>query len=1092
MVAARSVDTALGSRLVQLVGMFLKDWATELQECPGTIVAISRKGPRLLELLVREGFLPESALSRVIAEQALPFLTRNDNEGFVAIDDAMAHGSTFASIYELMKLANIRCGGDDSKLKGIPFALGQEASKEHRKRVTKSFLDLKPDQIAPFVNNEISAFRLLGKPYDIEHPMLTLTGDFNDPDSLEKALNNFTKLLDGQKFNIDTWVPTKTGGVPMSRWTILLPTGSRYNSYPNAAYRKLRIYLNPERDRLLVVAMSLLSLNKDDMDSLGKILPAPLNQLWIEAAGKIDTKTEEPIMTTASSRSLAMWANFLFSTILLRDVKADLTRSFESAELRPRLSGPRREDLQYLIGPDLSLRAESCLSDFFEGENADSTFAPYPPFDHTAEINEEKIPQDYAENYEKKLTNLLENSLGINDVLETIFCTQHTDIDLKSRGEANDDYNRLEFGLTYNSLRRIVKEQFPEAEEIDIHECLDRLIDNGSIVPRYLNMALEGEGKPAIWVRTFRVGERTAKDKIHTVRLLFKTLSNVMKTEELPALVFEKYCTLALCVATEFKDLEPLQSLETKKLFHLYGARPAVELGGRRKEFLTDWAVRHRVLSRKGANTELNGRYSLNQDIEVLYPPGDCTWDDHVKDSLEDIATLVAAIHKKYNDDMLVALTTLASEQELQRAIEEELQLWIYDQTASVYKGLEELDKLAKLAAAPTEIQLKDVNSVLSKMANFTAQVTKKVQVKEKLEIYYEQIEELSAANILAKRSWRDLRPILEKRGKDESNSPGLQEIKSTLRIAHVTTRILRELLSLAGYKDEYSVKHSVGLGKSLVLLRELLDDLKLVDPVTMIMFKGKGKEQDIAVFLTSAQSQPMDNFKAAFPSVQKLVVEIANRCERVFKAHGIDSHKEKPELVSSTRYILMWDIVGSTTSKTREEIESLIGDANQRIGYTFEEQPLVFNSGNKDDGNNIICESFTDVLAVFQILNEVFPNRFRAGCEVNLQGQFNYYPKSKSLGGRAYEYAARVMAFYKEIKADPALWSGALLSEPAETSYMVVSEFAKRYAQKENAWPESEKYIIEELDGTYTARVDVSLPMTLTILKPPTSNPKV
>jgi hypothetical protein len=363
MIAIKTEDKVLNSRLVQGLGGRLRDWADELQECPSTIVAISRKGPRLIELMVREGFLPESVLSRVIAEQALPFLTQNDNAGFVVTDDVMTFGTTFARIFELTEQANIRCGGSGLKPMGIPFAVGKEAHDKHRKFVTKYFLDLEADQIAPFVNNEMLAFRLLGKPYDIEHPMLTWTGDFTDLLVLEAALEQITKSLGGQKFNIDTPVPTSTGNVPIRRWTILLPTDSRYISYPHADFRKLRIYLNPEKDRLLVAAMCPLSLNKADMDSLGKILPMPLNKLWTDATKKIDTKANDP-MTIAGSCSLAMWANFLFAVVLLRDIKAEFQEAFEATMPQPQMFGPRSEDLQYLIGPDLCFRAESSLGQF--------------------------------------------------------------------------------------------------------------------------------------------------------------------------------------------------------------------------------------------------------------------------------------------------------------------------------------------------------------------------------------------------------------------------------------------------------------------------------------------------------------------------------------------------------------------------------------------------------------------------------------------------------------------------------------------------------------------------------------------------------
>jgi len=43
-----------------------QNWCEELQAHSGTVVAISRKAPRLIELLIREGLLPSAFMSRVI------------------------------------------------------------------------------------------------------------------------------------------------------------------------------------------------------------------------------------------------------------------------------------------------------------------------------------------------------------------------------------------------------------------------------------------------------------------------------------------------------------------------------------------------------------------------------------------------------------------------------------------------------------------------------------------------------------------------------------------------------------------------------------------------------------------------------------------------------------------------------------------------------------------------------------------------------------------------------------------------------------------------------------------------------------------
>jgi hypothetical protein len=1087
MAAINSVNKVLITRLVQIFGGRLKDWADEIQKSTDTVVAISRKGPRLLELMVREGLLPESVLSRVIAEQALPFLTQNNNAGFVVVDDAMTYGTTFSRIYKLTEQTQIRCGGNEQKLTGIPFAVGQEANSKYRELVTKHFLDLDTNQIASFVNNEMLAFRLLGKPYDIEHPMLTWAGDFTDTYKLEAALGQITELLGGQKASIDTSVPTATGNVQIRRWTILLPTNPRPNLYPLADFEKLRIYLNPEKDRLIVAAIRPLSLSKDDMDYLGKILPAPLNNLWREVAGKVDTEATG-LMAKISSCSLAMWANFLSAMVLLRDIRATFLEVFETSMSQLQMYGPRREDLQYIIGPTLSLHAETNLTQFLECINVDLTPFSCSLSDHASEVVDEKIPSQYAEDYAEKLSSAVNCAQHIEDVLQAIFYTQHTAIELISRSGNRDndvvDIERLEFGITFSKLRQTVQIRFPDATDIDIHECLDKMIDNGAIVPRYLNMA--APGKPEIWVRTFRVGEGTVHQVAHTVRLLFEKLSEAIGSKDLSPLVFEKFCALALCVANDVETLKPLQSLGISKLFHLYGARPALILG-KKAEFLTEWAVNQNILNRVKSDTdELKYNYSLQHNIETSYPARECQWDEDVKDGLEDLAKLVAAIYKdKKTSSMLVALTSTATKDELQQALEGELQLWLSDNAASVYRGLNKLTWLAEIVKvkSPSADQLESVNSVLSSTANFTAQVKVKTELAEKRLEIYKQIDELAATETSMKRCWRKLRTTLDGRINSESNTSGLREITSVLRIAHFTNNILRDLLTLAGYKHT----RSAGLGQSLNQLQNLLDDREKIDYATKTIFSATDSKQDIASFITAVKNLSLDDFSEVFPEVRKLILEIAGRCEQVLRTYGIDKLDERFDVISPPRYIMMWDIKNSTAHESRDPIESLIVNANRQIKETFRSRIMDFHADSKDDGNGFVCESFTDVLTAFQILNDVFhAYPFRAGCDVNLQGKLNYYPKTKTLGGRAFEYAARVAAFYKELKINPAIWSGSPVPpEPTDTSYMIVSEFAKRYAEQEKAWPSDKTYKITELEGMYEARVNASFPVSLTILQP-------
>jgi hypothetical protein len=105
------------------------------------------------------------------------------------------------------------------------------------------------------------------------------------------------------------------------------------------------------------------------------------------------------------------------------------------------------------------------------------------------------------------------------------------------------------------------------------------------------------------------------------------------------------------------------------------------------------------------------------------------------------------------------------------------------------------------------------------------------------------------------------------------------------------------------------------------------------------------------------------------------------------------------------------------------------------------------------------------------------------AGVEVNVQGRLNYYPRSKALGGRAFEHAARICSMFKELETSPGRWHGDDVPIEPEGNYLIIGEFAHRYAEKEGAW-NFVGWTIVEPPGEYEPRVRASLPISVTIVK--------
>lgn len=83
------------------------------------ILAISRKGPRFLELMERYGFLDKTVLEHVRVEFAIGL---EPMQRVLLVDDSLIHGSTFLRVYEAIKSVD-----PTTEITGTVFALGRSS-----------------------------------------------------------------------------------------------------------------------------------------------------------------------------------------------------------------------------------------------------------------------------------------------------------------------------------------------------------------------------------------------------------------------------------------------------------------------------------------------------------------------------------------------------------------------------------------------------------------------------------------------------------------------------------------------------------------------------------------------------------------------------------------------------------------------------------------------------------------------------------------------------------------------------------------------------------------------------------------------------
>jgi len=1086
------------SKFIEQYRQNLEAWAKKLIEQRGQTIGISRKGPRLFALLVREGLLPHDFFNSVITELALPFLD-TPYESLTIADDGVWWGSTFNRVSKLANIANLLCHGRGD-IRGLPFAMSKGCDAERLIIDTKYFLSLDKGQVSAFVNNEVSAFRLLGHPFDIEHPSISFAGCFDDAHRVASIIEDVAFRLGGKCIDVSSIVPSAQGTLTALAWTILLNTEA-FSAGIRPQLVKLRIYLDAERQTLTVVAMQPLAVTCQDVEQMADYLPKSLGTLWhtvvdpVRAKSSIDNVINDvfengaALWRDATEHSIVMWAAFLNAMPLLRASKDIFSKVFSDQEILTEVEGPREDDLRLLIGPKYVKESQKVLADFISSADAVNSLMNQLPNRGGTEDFEDAVPDQYRNEYPDKRSSMLKTASSdgngdVDSVVRAVFHSQHIFIELPSRQNIDSD-TRLDFGISLGKLCELVLQWIPDAKGEEIHRSLDRLIDEGCIVPRYLQRP-NSQGAP-VWIRMFRVGEGPVEKLIHTVRVLFDKFSKALGAESIPKLHFEKFCVLILSNISGKSELNVLASLNTYKKFHLYGARQALTVG-HQVSFLLDWAQEQKILSSSEHDDEKHGEYVLNKGLEVLYRQDECPWDDYTQDAIEDVAKFAVKVLKEkgLGSDALILLTSVATQAELKSAIEAELDLWLHDQRFSVYHALQALGEFARVVPwqQPSIEALNQANDVMWRMANFSAQVKKKMDLDKERSNIHSKLGALVNGDTITARIWRGISQTFDSRMSRESEPPSFNHIRSALRVAYVTTRVLRDLLAHAGYVDSHG--RAEPIKKSIELFRNRINDAQTIDPIVQRFLAGSDGDSSVDAIAEEAMAGLPCAFPEAFNLIRPLILHVAERCEEILRMYRSEEFREKKESLYPPQYILMWDIRGSTDAKNRKKLEQLIEKANSQLRTMLKENAKDFRPESRDDGNGMVCSTFEHVLAAFQILTDVYDTggeNFRAGVEVNMQGQLDYYPEYKALGGRAFEHAARITSLFKEIKGDSCRWVGDVVPiEPENMSYLVVGEFARRFAEMEKVWP-PKGLVVESYSGQYAARVHGAIPIKINLV---------
>jgi hypothetical protein len=1043
------------------IASFLKNYRTEIVEWANyvnnnskNILAISRKGPRLIEMLHKAGLINSRVLHNTFSEYALPFLGQMDELSI--INDSVLYGST---LNKMLHLSEQYLKIDEKNVDIVPIKYSVDTPNEVKNKINRNIsISIDTHKTVHYICSLIASFKSLGKPYDIEHPIVYFQGDFSDIELLKIRIDNINNSISKYPLIVND----KDNSYPPS-FTILLNGGENPD---NNDFSKFRIYLNADLTQLAIVPISPIIISNDNIENMNNTVNPVFTDIW-EKVYETVNKTNRP--ECLGKHSLVIFANYLNSFGLLLNHMPQFNKYFNQNEMFF-----DTYDLQILLGAKIANTITSELNNIIAKSFEEKPIRQIPSF--IGAVKNAVLPSEYEIKYNEFLKNRIDTLKSLNEefeIINMIFVAQHYKIEIPSRTDNQYDYpDRLRFGVSLQYIIDKVKEIKPDYSIIKIHSALDKLIDCGTIVPKYRNASTQEN--QVVWRRVFRVGEGSPStiQRILTIEHLLTGFPLDYLQNGIPAVVLEKSLVIALTNSFHFDALqeECINSLGITKKFDLYGARSYFKNPDGSGHYLLDWLEFQNVLIQlKNGSYKINNAIFDNQEYWADAKK-ELSITSSAQDKLEDIANFCYAVSSQINENALVSITSLSTEQEYWQAISAELSLWLNHPMYNIYNCIHKLDELS--ASAPSNNSLiNSCNSFLQGNANFTAQVSTKKSLFERFDDDMIAIDKVvNTSNTSIKRVWRDVKEsICQRRGQRRASFN--DDVLSVLRISHITTSICRALLNKAGLP--YS---GTGTPKTI---KSYLDSLRetIKNSPNLIANHFKSVLDELPHVIISYDES--GDFPLIYQNLRKLLGNIVLVCDNLYEEIATEPKQHYSKPLNPPVYVVMWDMRNSTSVDNRNDIEQEvifpINDKIKKILKNSHNQFQVFEESS-DDGNCFLTANFNDVISAFTIIAGIANEKnvaFRVGCDVNYEGELHVYTSLKKnlFAGRAFEYAARTTSLYKEIK-NPNLWLGNSFNynEPS-TSYLLVSEFAKRKAYSDNQWNFTNIHIIE-FDGEYLPRV--------------------
>lgn len=579
------------------------------------IVTIARKGPRLFDLF--EDVVDFDHNPTIVSDRAIPYLDFTKAKELPLFDDIVIFGSTMNDrMQELKEVGaspqpySLACSIDEA---AINVNYGEALRKE---------------RVADFCDDIVGAFQLVGKPFDIDHPIFTLNLIGLD------TFKTFAESMESQVENLQ-YFADMTNSLQRNNGVLNLVYAyppqfslqSLFNSQicrvrPSNLY-KIRIFHQKSKGRASITPMLVFSVSfKENVD--GPIFTQRFSYL-----NEVVNEAKEIFLRRNSSSEKIeemLYRLIFFLVEYLYGISILSTFDFFSGEIRL-----GRRDCYYVFGDNLGEYLIRMLESKRTRIVSDLLSLKYSASKNRQGAegieNKELFQELFYDEKNAEINKVMTWSNEIYSVWNICRLMKAKDM-LTRKPEALHTPGRLKFGLTFEDLLSILKIKMGRIEPEVLSNEIDYFVDRGVLIPIFLKYQTN------YWVRAYRFGENFGgypeERRSYFVRNALERLFNVMKVDHISQFDFEKLFAYLIQVFSKTGSrISPTSFLEFKEFdfgiaFDEFGARPISKgfrsmpadkrkMGIIERRFLFQEAEENKVIkiSRKGI--------SLNNEFYVLH-----------------------------------------------------------------------------------------------------------------------------------------------------------------------------------------------------------------------------------------------------------------------------------------------------------------------------------------------------------------------------------------------------------------------------------------------------------------------------------------